>query len=140
MNTFRWGTSDPRLIKERIFDFDDWNSYAIASYRPYYTQDSLDSPMSVTYEPENEVTLDHLQGRLMHPFTLYYRERPYVIKSDLTIMPSAQLTIAPGVQLEFYPSVGILALGPLFAQGTFEAPIVMRPITLQRMVFTFKSL
>jgi hypothetical protein len=49
-------------------------------------------------------------------------------------MPTAQLSIAPGVQIEFYPSVGILALGPLFARGTFEAPITMRPITLQKMV------
>jgi len=97
-------------------------------------QDSMESSISVTYESENEVTLDHLQGRLMHPLTLYLRDRPYVVKSDLTIMPSAQLTIAPGVELEFYPSVGILALGPLFAQGTPESPITMRPITLQKMV------
>ena len=97
-------------------------------------QDNFNSPLSTTFESENDITIDNLSGRLMHPLTLYYREQPYIIKSDLTIMPTASLSIAPGVQMEFYPSVGILALGALFARGTYEAPITMRPITLQKMV------
>jgi hypothetical protein len=128
-----WGTPDPKRIRERIFDFDDWNSYAIASYRPYLLKDDFDSPISTTYEPENDVTIDSLSGRLLHPLILYKRNRPYVVKSDLTIMPNAMLTIGPGVELEFYPSVGILALGPLIAQGLPESPIVMKPITIQKM-------
>ncbi|CAG7818624.1 unnamed protein product, partial [Allacma fusca] len=128
-----WGSSDPRRIKERIFDFDDWNSYAIASYRPYLLKDDFEAPISVGYEPESPLTIDNLGGRLMHELTLYYRTQPYIIKSDLTIMPNAQLTIAPGAEIEFYPSVGILALGPLIAQGTPEEPIKMRPIQLHKM-------
>jgi hypothetical protein len=128
-----WGTSDPKRIKERIFDFDDWNSYAIATYRPYLLREDYDSPFSTTFEPENEVTIDNLGGRLLHPLILYKRNRPYIVKSDLTIMPNAMLTIGPGVELEFYPSVGILALGPLIAQGLPESPIVMKPIQLKKM-------
>lgn len=30
-------------ITERIFDFDDWNSYSIAEYYPYLTTDSFSS-------------------------------------------------------------------------------------------------
>jgi len=128
-----WGTADSKMIRERIFDFDDWNSYALALYKPYLQRDDFDSPISVSYEPEDEVTIDNLSGRLLHPLILYKRNRPYVVKSDLTIMPNAMLTIGPGVELEFYPSVGILALGPLIAQGQPENPIVMKPITIQKM-------
>lgn len=78
------------------------------------------------------MTIDNLSGRLMNPLILYKRKEPYVVKSDLTIMPNAMLSISPGVEIEFYPSVGILALGTLVAQGQPEAPIIMRPIKLQK--------
>ena len=43
-------------------------------------------------------------------------------------MPDVELTIEPGVELEFYPSVGILVLGTLHAQGNIDHNIIMRPI------------
>ena len=51
-----------------------------------------------------------------------------MIKRDLTVMPEVTLTIEPGVVLEFYPSVGILVLGTLHAQGSLHRNIVMRPV------------
>jgi hypothetical protein len=33
-----WGSADINVIRDRIFDFDDWNSYAIAQFLPYYLQ------------------------------------------------------------------------------------------------------
>ena len=30
-----WGTPSVPKIQERIFDFDDWNSYAIADFVPF---------------------------------------------------------------------------------------------------------
>ena len=73
--------------------------------------------------------MDNLGGRLHDSLTLLNRPgRPYVIKSDLTIMPGVTLTIEPGTELEFYPSVGILVLGTLEAQGTIDRSIVMRPV------------
>ena len=33
-----WGSADINVIRDRIFDFDDWNSYAIAHFLPYYLQ------------------------------------------------------------------------------------------------------
>ena len=59
--------------------------------------------------------------------------RPYVIRSDLTVMPGATLSIEPGVEMEFYPSVGILVLGTLHAQGNLERNIIMRPVELQNV-------
>jgi hypothetical protein len=43
-------------------------------------------------------------------------------------MPDVTLTIEPGVELEFYPSVGILVLGILHAQGNIDHNIIMRPV------------
>ena len=37
-----WGSPDINVVRERIFDFDDWNSYAIAHFVPYYLQNSFD--------------------------------------------------------------------------------------------------
>ena len=45
-------------------------------------------------------------------------------------MPDATLTIEAGAELEFYPSVGILVLGTLQAQGNAVNNIVMRPARL----------
>lgn len=30
-----WGTTDAREIRRRIFDFDDWNSFAVADFSPF---------------------------------------------------------------------------------------------------------
>jgi hypothetical protein len=35
--------------------------------------------------------------------------------------------------MEFYPSVGILVLGTLHAQGNLEKNIIMRPVELQNV-------
>ena len=44
-------------------------------------------------------------------------------------MPGVTLTILPGVELEFFPSVGILVLGVLHAEGYWNLPIKMRLTT-----------
>ena len=48
-------------------------------------------------------------------------------------MPEVTLTIEPGVELEFYPSVGILVLGTLHAQGNIDRNIIMRPVKLSQV-------
>lgn len=60
--------------------------------------------------------------------TLYPRERPYVIRADITVMPDVTLTITPGVVLEFAPRVGLLVLGRLMARGRRGEEIIMRPV------------
>ena len=78
---------------------------------------SFDSSTSSIHDRPPGIDLDNLGGRLHDSLTLLNRPgRPYVIKSDLTIMPGVTLTIEPGTVLEFYPSVGILVLGTLEAQ------------------------
>ncbi|CAB4069302.1 Protein bark beetle [Lepeophtheirus salmonis] len=126
-----WGSSDERIIQQSIFDFDDWNSFAVTNYLPYYEQNDFDSLLSGSYrENEKDVSkiLDNLGGRLWQSLRLVKRGRPYVVKSDLTIMPEVTLTIDPGVQIEFYPSVGILVLGTLQARGgSIDDKIIFKP-------------
>lgn len=90
--------------------------------------DSLDASISASWQIGVDVNLDNLGGRIIESLTLYSRKEPYVIKSDLTIMPQATLNINPDVVMEFSPNVGILVLGTLKAVGMPGREIVMRPI------------
>lgn len=122
-----WGTPEFERINERIFDFEDWNSYAIARFRPFYLEETWDGGQSTFTDIVPPMDVDKLGGRLFHDLVLLQRDRPYVIFTDLTVMPGVTLTILPGVELEFFPSVGILVLGILNAEGHWQAPIRMRP-------------
>ncbi|XP_013178489.1 PREDICTED: uncharacterized protein LOC106125730 isoform X1 [Papilio xuthus] len=125
-----WGSADEKEIKTQIFDFDDWNNHAIATYLPYLLEDSFDSSVSITFTTENSIDIDALGGRLNADLTLEPRSAPYIIKSDITVMPEVTFTISPGVILEFAPDVGILVMGTLRAIGLAQHPILMRPILL----------
>lgn len=126
-----WGSRDPEVIRERIFDFDDWNNFALADYLPYLIEDSLSAPVSSVGgagTDRNVMDLNSLGGRLLQNLRLPRRSEPYVVKSDLTVMPGVTLVIEPGATLEFFPSVGILVLGRLEAIGRRDDRITMRPI------------
>lgn len=123
-----WGTADENEIRSRIFDFDDWNNHAIADYRPYLIQDNFQSSFSVTFNTNSTADLDTLGGRIYEDLTLTNRGRPYVIESDLTVLPNITLTIYPGVVMEFKPNIGILVLGTLNAIGYAGNEIIMKPV------------
>ncbi|XP_042894789.1 protein bark beetle [Parasteatoda tepidariorum] len=126
-----WGTSDFVLIQKRIFDFDDWNGYAIADFNPYLSIPDIDGHLIPFDNKEQLFLIDgYLGGRLYHNLVLPLKNKPYIVTSDLTVMPGATLTIEPGVVMEFYPSVGILVLGELDAQGTKTDPIIMKPVEI----------
>ncbi|CAH2076021.1 unnamed protein product, partial [Iphiclides podalirius] len=125
-----WGSADEGEIKKQIFDFDDWNNHAIATYLPYLLEDSFDSSVSITFSAENSININELGGRLITDLTLESRIAPYIVKADITVMPAVTLTINPGVILEFAPNVGILVLGTLRAIGHSQLPILMRPLAV----------
>ena len=60
--------------------------------------------------------------------TLYREHSPYVVKSDISIMPTGTLLIESGVELKFYPNVGILVLGSLTARGYEDERIKFQPV------------
>ncbi|XP_072155093.1 protein bark beetle isoform X2 [Bemisia tabaci] len=124
-----WGTIDPVEIKHHIFDFDDWNDHAYVRFRPFLIENSHEGSLSVSWEQPAPVNLDNLSGRITKNLVLYPKGSPYVIESDITVMPDTELVIRPGVVMEFAPRVGILVLGTLIARGRRNEEIVMRPLT-----------
>ncbi|XP_064633824.1 protein bark beetle-like isoform X2 [Lineus longissimus] len=123
-----WGTSDQFAVRKLIFDFDDWNNYAMALFYPFLVSDSFTSAEDTA--GLLDISLDitkPLGGRVKTQLVLPYRSTPYEVISDLTVMPQASLTIAPGVRIEFAPNIGILALGPLNMVGTWDKPIKLWP-------------
>ncbi|UYV80531.1 hypothetical protein LAZ67_19000487 [Cordylochernes scorpioides] len=124
-----WGTVNASDIKERIFDFDDWNSYAVANFSPFLVRESFDAGSIPEISKKLPPNLNApLGGRIYQSLTLHGRTEPYVVKSDLTIMPDVTLRIEAGATVEFHPSVGILVLGDLVARGTHLRPIRLRPV------------
>lgn len=137
-----WGSLNASDIKSRVFDLDDWNGYAAADFSPYLARGEFGGP-TLSYDGSDEWgfrmdTSRPLGGRLFKSITLYQRSSPYIIKSDLTILPNATLTILEGVELQFYPSVGILVLGNLNAVGRHWSPIRMGPIKQLQPSFRYK--
>lgn len=108
-----WGSNDINIIKEKIFDFDDWNNHAIAVFKPYLIEDSFTGSLSVSWETPTLFDVHNIGGRIKENLVLYSRDQPYIIKRDVTVMPDVTLTIASGTILEFEPNVGILVLGTL---------------------------
>ncbi|XP_012945265.1 protein bark beetle [Aplysia californica] len=122
-----WGYSDETTIRKRIFDFDDWNNYVIADYFPYLTLKDVTSAAAVGSPAEIILDPSSLGGRVEKSVTLIDIGKPYIVESDLTVMPGYTLTIPPGTELQFRPNVGILVLGRLVANGLPFGRIKMRP-------------
>nr|XP_003703916.1 PREDICTED: uncharacterized protein LOC100876764 [Megachile rotundata] len=123
-----WGTSNDSEIRKKIFDFDDWNDHAVANFHPFLIEDSFNSDVSASCQFGKEIDFDNLGGRIVENLSIHARDKPYVVRSDITIMPEATLHIYPDVVMEFAPNVGILVLGTLKAVGSPEHEIIMRPM------------
>jgi len=91
-------------------------------------RDSFDSFISASWHINEKIDLDNLGGRITESLSLHARPEPYVIRSDITVMPEATLHIYPDVVMEFAPNVGILVLGTLKAIGAPGHEIVMKPM------------
>ena len=124
-----WGSQDQVYIRQKIFDFDDWNNYAIAEYMPYLLQDSFNSPVYTGSKIENIPDLNKpLGGRIEGHFVIPKRSQPYIVQSDLTVMPTGSLVVENGVELQFHPNVGILVLGSMSARGNEQSRVRFRPV------------
>ena len=44
-----WNTINQTVIREKIFDFCDWSSYAVANFTPFLTSPRFDSPVCFFY-------------------------------------------------------------------------------------------
>lgn len=130
-----WGTTDQDEIQRKIFDFDDWNNYAIAEYYPFLLNDYQDSPLATSGKKRAVFNLDGtLGGRIEGHVQLPKREEPYIVTSDITVMPRASLLIDPGVEMQFYPNIGILVLGSMTANGRSYDRIKFKPVDKENMI------
>ncbi|WKY09273.1 hypothetical protein Q1695_001993 [Nippostrongylus brasiliensis] len=143
-----WGTGNDAEVAQRVFDFDDWNTFTLAEFSPFYITNELF--INFWWQPRkgqlanatySEPSVFDLKGRMFesknltlikerwHQFPHYYKPfRPYRITRDLTIMPGATLWIEKGVEIHVWPNVRILVLGDLVADGTYWEPIRFKPI------------
>ena len=80
-----WGSPDINVVRSKVFDFDDWNSYAVAHFTPYKLEASFDASMSSSVEREKLIDFDNLGGRLTQSMSLNNRGRPYIILSLIHI-------------------------------------------------------
>lgn len=124
-----WGTTNQQEIRERIFDFDDWNSYSIAQWYPFLLEANWDGPVSneeiIIADWDFDVPFG---GRIEKRVQFYARSKPWVIGYDLTVMPNGTLVIDAGTELQFHPLVGILVLGKLYVNGREGSPVRMNPV------------
>ena len=124
-----WGTTGQYEIRKRIFDFDDWNNFAIAEFFPFLTVPDPRGQLSSGQAVDVKLDINHLGGRIWEDLTLPARGYPYIVYSDLTVMPNVEFTLQPGTELQFYPNVGILVLGKLVATGVPFGRIKLGPVS-----------
>ncbi|CAH8432917.1 unnamed protein product [Heterobilharzia americana] len=124
-----WGTSNIKEVRERIFDFDKWNSLSLINYDHYLsssdlTNNQISSKLSSWKQNDIPKERSVLGGRIEENLFIPVRSQPYKITSDITVMPRIELRIEAGVRLEFAPHVGILILGRIEARGTPNNPVI----------------
>lgn len=121
-----WGSIATDHILSRIFDFDDWNNHAEVIFRPFLIENNFDGSLSMVTNEQRPIDIDNLGGRIFNDLEMHRRGVPYVVNSDITVMPGATLTIHAGAEFHFAENVGILVLGKLIARGYENGRIIMR--------------
>ena len=74
-----------------------------------------------------------LRARTLLNDTSFSARRPIVIFDSLVVAPAATLTLEAGSQLFFHEGAGLTVHGRLLAQGTLEAPVILRGDRTDRM-------
>lgn len=133
-----WGTAEQESIKRKMFDFDDWNSYAIAEFSPFLGSSDHGAALFTFNEGMSSKGHVELGGLIRKNLFLSKRSTPYRINRDLTVMPGVTLHINKGVEIEFFPSIGILVLGEMIVRGTDSEPVVMKPFPPVNELFRYK--
>lgn len=118
-----WGYDNENQIKERIYDAEDNYERALAVFIPFFG--SMGELMQGSNQSDGRETFAfrYLGGRISSSLNLWSKFSPYIVISDVTVLPDAELTIHPGVELQFGSGVGMLILGALFVLGNRENPV-----------------
>ena len=118
-----WGYDDENQIKERIYDAEDNYERALAVFIPFFGSTGVLLQGSNQSDGFQTFAKRYLGGRISSSVNLWSKLSPYIVISDITILPDAELTIHPGVELQFSNGVGMLILGALFVLGNSNNPV-----------------
>ncbi|XP_035694471.1 protein bark beetle-like [Branchiostoma floridae] len=116
-----WGTDDEEVIRDKIFDYIDWNSGAQVTYSPF-----LDcAGGNLVFMTNHSPSADSFGGVLKSDLHISKGSSPVLLKSDLTILPGATLTLDPGVEVKAAPGAGILNHGHINMVGSDTEPVIL---------------
>jgi len=118
-----WGYDNENQIKERIYDAEDNYERAFAVFVPFFGSTGVLMPGSNQSNGRETFATRYFGGRISSSLILRSRFSPYIVISDVTVLPDAEVTIHPGVELQFGPGVGMLILGALFVLGNRDNPV-----------------
>ena len=118
-----WGYDDQNQIKERIYDAEDNYERALAVFIPFFGTTGELMQGSNQSDGFQTFAKRYLGGRISSSVNLWSKLSPYIVISDITVLPDAELTIHPGVELQFSKGVGMLILGALFVLGNRNNPV-----------------
>ena len=118
-----WGYDDANQIKERIHDAEDNYERALAVFNPFFG--SMGELIQGSSQTDGNRTFAnrYLGGRISSSLNLWSKFNPYIVLSDVVVLPDAQLTIHPGVELQFGSGVAMLIIGALFVLGNGDNPV-----------------
>ena len=74
-----------------------------------------------------------LQGCTVKADTTFTARRPIVVYDSLVVASDATLTLEAGTQLLFHEKAGMTVHGRLVAEGTLEAPVILRGDRMDHM-------
>ena len=118
-----WGYDNENQIEKRIYDAQDNYEMALAVFIPFFgSTGELMQGSNQSDGPETSGTR-YMGGRISSSLHLLSKFSPYIILSDVTVLPDGKLTIHPGVELQFGSGVGMLVLGALFVLGNRDNPV-----------------
>ena len=118
-----WGYDNENQVRERIYDAEDNYERVLAVFIPFFG--STGELMQGSNQSDGFQTFAkrYLGGRISSSVNLWSKLSPYIVISDITVLPEAELTIYPGVELQFSNGVGMLILGSLFVLGNRNNPV-----------------
>ena len=118
-----WGRDNEAQIKQRIFDAENNYEHTLAGILPFLNS-AGDYMQNIHVDDTFDVPAErYLGGRISSNVQLRKYHSPFIVMSDITILPEASLTVDPGVEVKFKPEVGMLVLGSLFVRGARNQPV-----------------
>jgi len=114
-----WGTTDPEVIENAIYDYKDNSALGLVKYESWLTSfcEAI-PPDAPILAPVTKVS-----GVISANMVWKY-PGIYVISGDITVEPGVTLTIEPGVEVRAMGYRGLTVNGALVASGTEERKIV----------------